>query len=59
MASWAVNTKGRSISKAYRLFGVSQTCYRYEATISGENDRIANWLLRVTDNQRNWGFGLC
>lgn len=20
---------------------------------------IANWLIRLTDNHRNWGFGLC
>ena len=20
---------------------------------------IANWLLRLTDNNRTWGFGLC
>lgn len=24
-----------------------------------ENDEIANWLVRLTDNNRNWGFGLC
>jgi putative transposase len=24
-----------------------------------ENETIANWLLRLTDNHRNWGFGLC
>ncbi|WP_244137468.1 IS3 family transposase, partial [Burkholderia pyrrocinia] len=26
---------------------------------TAENDEIANWLLRLTDNHRNWGFGLC
>jgi hypothetical protein len=24
-----------------------------------ENEQIADWLLRLTDNHRNWGFGLC
>ena len=24
-----------------------------------EDDEIAQWLLRLTDNNRNWGFGLC
>lgn len=24
-----------------------------------ENEQIANWLLKLTDNHRNWGFGLC
>ena len=26
---------------------------------SGENAKIADWLVRLTHNQRNWGFGLC
>jgi putative transposase len=26
---------------------------------NAENEEIANWLIRLTDNQRNWGFGLC
>jgi putative transposase len=59
MATWAVKSKGRSIRRACGLFGVSQTCYRYEPKRSGENERIADWLLRLTHNQRNWGFGLC
>ena len=24
-----------------------------------ENSEIADWLIRLTTNQRNWGFGLC
>src|SRR5690606_34535115 len=42
-----------------RAFGISETCYRYQARLSGENTLIADWLLRLTENQRNWGFGLC
>ena len=26
---------------------------------NAENLRIADWLTRLTYNQRNWGFGLC
>lgn len=37
----------------------SQTCYRYEGQRNAENEQIADWLLRLTDNNRNWGFGLC
>jgi putative transposase len=59
MATWAVKTKGRSIRRACELFGVSQTCYRYKAKLSAENERISDWLVRLTHNQRNWGFGLC
>lgn len=31
----------------------------YEPKLSVENDRIADWLLRLAHSQRNWGFGLC
>lgn len=41
------------------LFGISETCYRYEAKLSDENAKISDWLLRLTSAQRNWGFGLC
>jgi len=27
--------------------------------LSDENAEIADWLIRLTHNQRNWGFGLC
>ena len=40
-------------------FRISETCYRYEAKLQTENDEIADWLIRLTDNNRNWGFGLC
>jgi len=59
MANWAVKVKGSPIARACRLFGVSQSCYRYQPKLSSENAVIADWLLRLTHNQRNWGFGLC
>ncbi len=31
----------------------------YESKQNAENEEIANWLIRLTDNHRNWGFGLC
>jgi putative transposase len=40
-------------------FHISQTCYRYCAKLSSQNNEIADWLVRLTNNQRNWGFGLC
>jgi putative transposase len=54
-----VAQRGISIAQACRAFGISQTCYRYQAKLSQENARIADWLIRLTHNQRNWGFGLC
>lgn len=59
MAHKAVSDKKASIRLACALFGISETCYRYQARLSTENALIADWLLRLTHNQRNWGFGLC
>ena len=59
MAERAVQEKGISIRLACEIFSVSQTCYRYQPKFSSENELIAQWLLRLTDNHRNWGFGLC
>jgi putative transposase len=59
MAQKAVDDKGVSIRLACTAFGISQTCYRYQAKLSSENAKIADWLIRLTGNQRNWGFGLC
>ena len=41
------------------MFSISENCYRYQAKLRGENDQIADWLITLTHNQRNWGFGLC
>ena len=59
MAERAVTEKGVSIRLACEIFSVSQTCYRYQPKFSSENELIAQWLLGLTDNHRNWGFGLC
>ena len=59
MAQQAVQERGISVRLACETFNISQTCYRYESKHRAENDEIADWLLRLTDNHRNWGFGLC
>ena len=38
---------------------ISESCYRCERQLDAENVEVANWLIRLTDNHRNWGFGLC
>ena len=38
---------------------VSETCYPYQPKLSRENEKIADWLIRLINHQRNWGFGLC
>ncbi len=59
LARQAVAAKSLSIRVACDTFQISETCYRYQAKLSDENAEIADWLLRLTHNQRNWGFGLC
>lgn len=55
----AVAKKGMSIRQACRAFVISEHCYRYQPKLRDENAEIADWLLRLTQWQRNWGFGLC
>lgn len=59
MAIRAVEDHSFSIRLACEAFGISETCYRYQAKLSGDNAFIADWLLRLTTTHRTWGFGLC
>ena len=59
MAMNAVMRRGTSIALACRTFQISETCYRYSPVLSDENEEIADWLVRLTENKRTWGFGLC
>ena len=59
MAVQAVTQRGISIRRACECFQVSESCYRYVPKLGDENAEIADWLLRLTHTQRNWGFGLC
>ena len=54
-----MHDKSISIRKACWLFSISETCYRYQLKLNDENVIIADWLLGLTQNNRNWGFGLC
>jgi putative transposase len=40
------------------MFSISETCYRHQTKLSDENAEMADWLIRLTHNQKNWGFGL-
>lgn len=48
-----------SIRISCNAFGISETCYRYQAKLSTENAEIADWLLRLSTTHKRWGFGLC
>lgn len=58
MVHKAVATYGASIGLVCLAFGISETCYRYQPILSDENAEIADWLIRLTHNQKDWGFGL-
>jgi len=58
----AVNAQSRhdlSIRVVCIAFAISETCYRYQPKLSDENAEIADWLLRLTETYKRWGFGLC
>ena len=59
MAEETVNEKKLSARQACRAFGVSERCFRYVPKLAGDNAKIAELLLGLTQAQRNWGFGLC
>lgn len=59
MATKAVRLKSISIHVACKIFSISETCYRYKSKLKDDNMLIADYLLRITQNQKNWGFGLC
>ena len=59
MAVKSVAHRGISIRLACAAFGISEACYRYQAKHASVNVEIADWLIRLAHNQRNWGFGLC
>lgn len=59
LAKRACSENRLSIRQACVAFGISESCYRYQAKLGGENTVIANWLLKLTDTHKRWGFGLC
>ena len=59
MAYKVVSEQGVCIRVACVAFRISESCYRYERKLDAENDEVANWLVKLTDNHRSWGFGLC
>ena len=59
MAKKVVADRGVCIRVTCLAFRISESCYRYERKLDAENAEVANWLIKLTDNHRNWGFGLC
>jgi len=59
MAKRAVGKHGISIRLSREVYGISETCYRYNSRLSHENGQDADWLLRLTQAHKRWGCGLC
>lgn len=59
MAQAAVATEGITIKLACAAFGISESCYRYQPKLTSENAEIADWLIRLTEKDSDWGFGMC
>jgi putative transposase len=59
MAKKVVADRGVYIRVDCVAFRINESCYRYERKRDAENDEVATWLIRLTDNNRNWGVGLC
>lgn len=59
MAQRAIHKHQISTRFACLVYGISESCYRYQPKHSSDNALIADWLLRLTTTHRRWGFGLC
>lgn len=59
MAQTYVASRDVGIRLACAAFGISESCYRYQPKLSSENAEIADWLIRLTEQDSDWGFGMC
>ena len=59
MAVSARERYGVSVRFACMCLDISVATYYYKPKLSAENQRIADWLLRLTAANKRWGFGLC
>ena len=59
MVQETVKNKNVSVTLSCKIFMISETCYRYTARLSDENSLIAQYLIDLTNQKKNWGFKLC
>ncbi|ENW19120.1 hypothetical protein F926_02680 [Acinetobacter haemolyticus NIPH 261] len=59
MAQQAVVDHAVSIRSACKAFSISETCYRYQSKLNDDNVLIAEQLIELTEENTDWGFGLC
>jgi putative transposase len=54
----AVKKRGIRIRLACQACRISVPCYRDDCKLDAKNEEVVTWLIKLTDNNRNWGFGL-
>ena len=59
LACHYIKEHGISIRRACLIFNISVTCYYHKSVVSDENNQIADLLIELTTQNKNWGFGLC
>lgn len=59
LACHYIKAHGISIRRACLIFNISVTCYYHKSVASDENNQIADLLIELTQQNKNWGFGLC
>ncbi|ELV07407.1 Low calcium response locus protein T [Wohlfahrtiimonas chitiniclastica SH04] len=59
MAQDVVSQSSASIRLTCIAFNISEKCYRYQSKLKDENALIAAKLVELTDENRDWGFGIC
>lgn len=59
MACHYIEARDISIRRACLIFNISVTCYYHKSVTSDENKQIADLLINLTEQNKNWGFGLC
>lgn len=42
----------------FLIFKGSQNCYRYKARLDQDNVQITDWLTKLTNENKTWGFKL-
>lgn len=59
LACHYIKARSIRIRKACLVFNISVTCYYHKSAARDENKQIADLLIKLTDENKNWGFGLC
>lgn len=59
IAKAAVAERKASVRVACAAVGISETCYRHRPKLDHDNRAIADWLIELSEQEPNWGFGLC